>query len=167
MTLLTRFIKTLLTVVLALLILFEEWGWQPLGRLVARLGRLPFFAGVERRIRTLPPYASLAAFALPFFLLLPVKILALWLIARGHAVLGLASILLAKVAGTALVARLFTLTQPALMRIGWFAHYFGRWTAWKDVLLARVRASPAWQAIGRARAALRALGARIKSNFIR
>jgi hypothetical protein len=160
-----RFLKSLFTWALALLILFEEWGWEPLGRLLARLGRLPFFASVELRIRSLPPYASLTAFALPFLALLPVKVLALWLIARGHPLQGLVFILFAKLAGTALMARLFTLTQPALMRIAWFARYYGRWTAWKDALLARVRASPAWVAIGRAKAALRALGARIKSNF--
>ena len=91
--------------------------------------------------------------------------LALWLIARGHPLHGLTFILLAKVIGTALMARLFTLTRPALMRIDWFARYYTRWRAWKDALLARVRASPAWIAIGRAKAALRALGARIKSNF--
>ncbi len=161
-----RCLGALFTWAVALLILFEEWGWEPLGRLVARLGRLPFFALVERRIQALPPYASLAAFALPFLALLPVKVLALWLIARGHPLFGLTVILLAKLAGTALVARLFTLTQPALMRIGWFALYYLRWTAWKDALLERVRATPAWRAIGRARAALRALGLRIKSNFL-
>jgi len=160
-----RCLKAFLTWALALIILFEEWGWRPLGRLVARLGRLPLFATVERRIRALPPYAALAAFALPFVSLLPVKVFALWLIARGHPLQGLTFILLAKVIGTALMARLLTLTRPALMRIGWFARYYTRWRAWKDALLARVRVSPSWLAISRARAALRALGARIKSNF--
>jgi len=161
-----RGLKAVFTWAVALVILFEEWGWAPLGRLLARLGRLPFFAMIERRIQALPPYASLAVFAVPFLALLPVKLLALWLIANERPLHGLAFILFAKLAGTALMARLFTLTQPALMRIGWFARYYGRWTAWKDALLARVRASPAWLAIGRAKAAVRALGARIKSNFI-
>jgi len=48
------------------------------------------------------------------------------------------------------------------MRIDWFARYYARWRAWKDALLARVRASPSWIAISRARAALRAFSARIK-----
>ena len=161
-----RALKALFGWALALVILFEEWGWEPLGRLLARLGRLPFFAMVERRIQALPPYASLAAFALPFLTLLPLKVLALWLISSGHGLYGLVLILCAKLAGTALVARLFTLTQPALMRMAWFARFYVRWTAWKDALLERVRASPAWHAIGRAKAAARALAARIKSMFI-
>ena len=54
-------------------------------------------------------------------------------------------ILSAKVVGTAIVARLFSLTQPALMRLAWFAKLYGRWVIWKTALLAQVRASWAWR----------------------
>ena len=160
-----RGLKALFQWILALLILFEEWGWEPLGRLLARLGRLPAIAFLERRIRLLPPYAALAVFFLPTLALLPVKLLALWLIAEGKGALGVVVILCAKLAGTAVIARLFTLTQPALMRLEWFARYFHRWTAWKDALLARVRASAAWQSIHAAKAAVRASIERIKLYF--
>lgn len=82
---------------------------------------------------------------MPALALLPVKLLALWLIGEGHAVAGLAVILLAKLVGTAVVARLFNLTQPALMQLAWFARWYGRWTRWKDLLLAQVRASAPWR----------------------
>lgn len=131
---------------LALLILFEEWGWEPLQRLLARIGRWPGFRWIEGRVTSLPPYAALALFALPALLLLPVKLAALWLIGQGQAVLGLLIILTAKVVGTALVARLFTLTQPALMRLAWFARLWARWSVWKEALLAQVRASWPWRA---------------------
>jgi len=131
-------------VCLALLILFEEWGWEPLSGLVASLSRLPLLSWVERRIAALPPYAALVVFALPWLLLLPVKLLALWLIAAGQSLLGVVAILVAKVVGTATVARLFTLTRPALVRLAWFAAGYTRWSTWKDGLLAEVRASGAW-----------------------
>ena len=130
---------------LALLILFEEWGWEPLKRAMAWVARLPPLAWLERRIAALPPYAALTVFILPTLLLLPVKLAALWLIGAGHAVLGLAVIVLAKLIGTALLARLFQLTQPALMQLAWFAHGFGRWTVWKAGVLTQVRASWAWR----------------------
>lgn len=60
--------------------------------------------------------------------------------------MGLGVILAAKLAGTALVARLYTLTQPTLMRMSWFARWHARWMAWKEPLLARVRASAPWRA---------------------
>ncbi len=140
-----RWLRRAFEALLALLILFEEWGWEPAKRAMARVMRWPPLAWVERGIARLPPYAALAVFAVPTLLLLPVKLAALWLIGHGKASLGLAVIAAAKVAGTALLARLFQLTQPALMRLGWFARWFGRWTLWKEALFTRIRASWAWR----------------------
>ena len=133
--------------VLALLLIFEEWGWEPLARLMTRLARLPLWARMEAWIARLPPYAALVVFAVPMLLLFPVKLLALYAISRGHAVLGLAVVLAAKVLGTAGVARLFTLTQPALMQLAWFARLYGRWKPWKDDLMQRFRATAAWRTV--------------------
>jgi hypothetical protein len=144
-TLLLRAIKNLVSVPLALLILFEEWGWEPLQALLARCARWRLWAWIESRIRALPPYAALATFALPSLLLLPVKLLALWSISHGHAVLGASVIIAAKLVGTAVVARLFNLTRPALMQLAWFAKAYGRWTRWKENLLAQVRATWVWR----------------------
>lgn len=140
-----RAIRSLFTGLLALLILFEEWGWEPLQRALACIGRLPVLRQIEALITRLPPRMALLVFLLPSLLLLPVKLLAIWLIAIGQKTLGLLVILLAKIGGTAVVARLFTLTKPALMRMGWFARLYTRWSAWKESLLARVRASWAWR----------------------
>ena len=158
-----RVLKSLFHWFVALLILFEDWGWEPLGRLVARLGRLPVVASLERRVQSLPPYGALAVFFLPTIALLPVKIAALWLIAHGQHVLGVTVILAAKVGGTAILARLFALTRPALMQLAWFARFYTRWSGWKAMVVARVRASTAWLAIGRAKAAARAVADKIRS----
>ncbi|MBA2963010.1 MULTISPECIES: hypothetical protein [Ramlibacter] len=131
---------------LALLILFEEWGWEPLQHALVRLSERLRLRWLEPRIRALPPYPALALYAVPALLLLPVKLLALAAIGSGHVVLGAAVIVTAKVAGTAVLARLFTLTRPALMRLPWFARCYEGWTAWKEALLAQVRASATWQA---------------------
>ena len=140
-----QLLRSVLRLVLALLILFEEWGWAPLSRLMARIGNLPVFRQIEALIKRLPPYAALGLFLLPTLLLLPIKLLALWLISIGRAKLGVLVIVLAKVVGTAIVARLFALTQPALMQLAWFARLYARWSDWKAQLLAWVRASAAWR----------------------
>ncbi|MCV2358404.1 hypothetical protein LNV08_05395 [Paucibacter sp. TC2R-5] len=130
---------------LALLILFEEWGYQPLARLMARLGRLPVLRQLEDLITRLPPAAALAVLLLPALLLLPVKLLALLLIGSGRFGLGLSLVILAKLAGTAIVARLFQLTRPALLRMAWFARCYASWTIWKSGLLSWLRASEIWR----------------------
>jgi hypothetical protein len=137
--------KAIAVWIFALLLLFEEWGWEPLQRLVARISRWPPLAAIERSIAKLPPWAALAVFALPGLALLPIKLAALWAISRGHALLGVLVIVCAKLGGTAIVARLFKLTQPALMQMAWFARWHGRWTVWKNALLAQVRASRVWR----------------------
>lgn len=140
-----RPLKALFGWLLALLIVFEEWGWEPLQRALVWVGRLPGLRWLEARIRALPPYAALALFLLPTAMLLPVKLLALWLIGQGQVLSGTVVILLAKLVGTALVARLFSLTQPALMQLAWFARLYTRWVNWKRALLAQVRASWPWR----------------------
>jgi hypothetical protein len=141
-----RFLRFVFTALAALVLLFEEWGWEPLAALLARLAKLPLWAWLERRIALLPPWGALLVFFVPMLALLPVKVLALYLFATDHPTAGLALLMGAKLAGTALVARLFTLTQPALMQLAWFAHWYPRWKAWKDGLMEQVRASAVWRA---------------------
>ena len=138
-------LRAIATGLLALLILFEEWGWDPLQRALARLGQLPLLRQIEGLITRLPPYAALGFFLLPTLLLLPIKLAALALIARGQPVLGALVIVAAKVVGTAIVARLFILTRPALLQLPWFARLYLRWVGWKAALLLHVRASWAWR----------------------
>lgn len=140
-----RWWQRLASLPLALVVLFEEWGWQPLQRAMGWLARRLHLVRLERWIAALPPWAALGAFALPSLALVPVKLAALALIARGHAPLGALVIVAAKLAGTAVVARLFTLTRPALMRLPWFARLYTRWTHFKHRLLGWVRASWAWR----------------------
>jgi hypothetical protein len=137
-----------LQVVLVLLVLLEEWGWQPLAELLGRFARWRPWARLEAKIAGLPPYAALVVFALPSLLLLPLKFLALFLIANGRLVLAGLLFAAAKVGATALVARLFMLTRPALMQIGWFAQVYNRFMSWKEAMEAYVRSSYVWR-VGR------------------
>jgi hypothetical protein len=132
-------------IVLALLILLEEWGWQPLSELVGRLARWQPWARAEIAIARMPPYAALVVFVLPSALLLPLKFLALFLIAKGQLVLAGLLFAAAKVGATALVARLFMLTKPALLQIGWFAWGYDRFVPWKNALEEYVRSSYVWR----------------------
>lgn len=138
-------LRTALQIALALLILLEEWGWRPLADLLGRLARWRPWARLETAVARLPPYAALLVFVVPSALLLPLKFLALFLIAQGQFVLAALLFAGAKVVATALVARIFMLTQPALMQIGWFAWAYDTIMPWKETLVERVRASWVWR----------------------
>jgi hypothetical protein len=153
-------LRWLARVVLALVILFEEWGWEPLRRAFALLTRLPVIRQIEVLLQRLPPRWAFVVLVLPSLLILPVKLLAVWLVAEGRIVLGVGLVVAAKLVGTALLAWLFQLIQPALMQLPWFARLHSRWTAWKAELLAWVRASAVWRAA-------RAMKLRLKRFFRR
>jgi hypothetical protein len=138
-------LRRIVGVVLALIVLFEEWGWRPLAAGLATLARWQLWAKAEALVAALPPYLALCVFALPTALLFPLKLLALYLIAKGQAVAAAILFAGAKVVGTALVARIFQLTQPALMRISWFAWAYGRFIPWKEAVFAAIRQTWAWR----------------------
>jgi hypothetical protein len=158
-------LRWIFTPIIALVLIFEEWGWEPLAALLARLARLPMWASMERWIASLPPWAALIVLGTPTLALFPIKLLALYLLGAGHAVVGATVLILAKLAGTALLARLFSITQPALMQLGWFARWYPRWKAWKDALMDRVRASGLWQLGKRTKMSIRFAARRLKALF--
>ena len=134
--------------VLAVIIVFEEWGWRPLAAFLARLARFAPIARLETTVMRLPPYPALAVFTVPVVLVLPLKLIALAWIAGGHVLWATLLFVFAKIAGTAVVARIFHLTQPALMQLGWFARSYDTIMPWKHELVERIRASRTWR-IGR------------------
>jgi hypothetical protein len=136
---------TALNIVAALIVLFEEWGWRPLSQLIARLAKYAPIAALERWIAGLPPYPALLVIALPTTLLLPLKFVAVWLLANGYFATATALFFAAKIASTALIARVFILTKPALMRIAWFARAYDWFVPWKDALFAQIRSSWVWR----------------------
>jgi hypothetical protein len=137
--------RLILQTLLALIIVFEEWGWRPLAAALARLGRLKPVAWIEAHIQRLPPYGALLVFAMPSVLLLPLKLIALYLITAGQEVAAALLFIGAKVVGTAIVARLFQLTEQQLLRIPWFAWAYGIVMPWKYALTDWIRESWAWR----------------------
>jgi hypothetical protein len=108
-----------------LLMLAEEFIWQGLKALMARLGRLPLVARLEDRIRALPPLGAAVMFLAPGAALLPFKLAAVWAMANGHVLWGLVVLIAAKLTATALFARVYTLCEPTLMTVAWFVRLHG------------------------------------------
>jgi hypothetical protein len=132
-------------VLFVLILIFEEWGWRPLAAVLARLAQIPLISRLEAAILRLPPYGALAVFVLPSVLIFPLKLLAFYLVATGHALSAALLFVGAKIVGTAVLARLFMLTQPKLMQIGWFARLYNWLTPWKERVFAAIRASWIWR----------------------
>jgi len=154
--LLKKVIAAPFVLIAAIIVLFEEWLWDDLQRMAAAIGRLPLLQQIESFIAGLPPYAALAFFGAPSLLLIPVKLIALYFIAHGQPFYGLVTVIAAKVVGTALVARIFVLTQPSLLRIGWFAWLYTRFLEFKTRIHAVITSTYIYQAAHRLRLRMRA-----------
>jgi hypothetical protein len=166
---LRRVVRAVLLPPLAAILFIEEWGWRPLAALLARLGLFQPIARLEAVIRRTPPRWALVLFLVPAALLFPIKLLALWLIDDGRAVLGVAVIVATKLVGTAIVGRLFVLLEPQLMQFAWFARALGAWHGVKERIRAAVHRSRAWRAARAAakgaRDGLRAARVRLRRVF--
>jgi hypothetical protein len=121
-----------------LAMLFEEVLWVGLGGLLRQLGRLPPVTWLEDGIRRLPPIVALPLFVLPWLIMLPVKIGALWLIAIGKVTKGVLLFIGGEAFGVAFLARLYELCRPALHQWRWFViveRVLLRWTKWSHRVL--------------------------------
>ena len=125
----------------------EEWLWETLKGAMRALGRLPGIRGFESWIARLPPAGAAFFFLLPTSLALPVKLIALHLIATGDLIRGALVILAAKILATALFARIYVLTQPALMRVHWFVAVHAAILRWRDWAYAQIEGHPIWRAL--------------------
>jgi len=161
---LKRLLAAPFVLIAAIVILFEEWLWDDLQRATAAVGRLPLFRQIESFIAGLPPYAALVMFGAPSLLLIPVKLAALYFIAHGQPALGLVVVIAAKIAGTALIARIYALTHSNLLRIGWFAFLHARFLAFKTRVHDAIKSTALYKAARRFRLRMRAAAAEFFSR---
>jgi hypothetical protein len=114
-------------------VLFEELLWALTGGMMRFFSRFAPIAAIEDRVRRLPPLLALPLFILPWLIMLPVKIGAVWLIAMGKVIKGTVLFIGGEAFGAAFLARLYELCRPALHRWRWFVMVEGillRWTQW-------------------------------------
>jgi hypothetical protein len=154
--LLQRLLAAPFVLIAAIVVLFEEWRWDDFQRIAASAGGLPLFRKIESFIAGLPPYAALATFGVPSVLLLPLKLAALYLIFYGQPIIGLMTFIGARIVGTALVARIFALTQHNLLRIGWFTWLYDRFLAFKTHVHEAIKSTGVYKVAHRLRLRMRA-----------
>ena len=122
-----RFKRTLWTI-LALAFLGLSWLWEKLHPLIHWvIDRIPLEAlkrAVARFMERLPPYPTLIVFLIPLIALEPMKIVALWLFAKGQWLPGVATYIGTDVLRLGLVSFLFNTNKDKLLSIPWFLRLY-------------------------------------------
>jgi len=131
---------------LAVIFLFESWLWDNvkewLRALAIALGLKHLEARIVAFIEGLSPHATLGVFIVPAILILPLKILAVAMIAHGHVVTGIAVIFAAKTLALGVSAFLFEHCRDKLLQIAWFEKFYRlvlRVRAWAHELVEPAR----------------------------
>lgn len=138
-------LELLLVPIAAAVVFIEETLLHYLGLAMTAIARWPPVAALEAWLRRLPPWAALVAFAAPSLLVVPIKLAAVWFAINHQYGLSVASVVTGKMLATALVARLYAVLRPTLVKMPWYLRAETWLFDWRDRLYAFVRALPAWQ----------------------
>jgi hypothetical protein len=127
--------KRPLLLALAIIFLFESWLWEITGRTVAWcLRNFPFqqqARDLVGRIEMLSPVNTLWLFIIPVLVLLPLKFVALYMLAQGSIFSGILTIIFAKLAGFGVTSFLFTLCKPKLLQVRWVKWAYEHCLVWR------------------------------------
>lgn len=122
-----------LWVFLALVFLLEAWLWDHLEPIVARVVNVIPWGKLKQKfarlIENLPPWATLIVFVIPLIVLLPLKLLEFYLLAKRQWLAAGIILILAKLVGLGVTAFVFDVTRDKLLQMTWF-HRMYDWVIW-------------------------------------
>jgi hypothetical protein len=144
---LKRALEIAIVPLVAAIVFFEQTLIKYLNVAMAAVARWPPIARIEAWLVRLPPYAALTAFVAPSILILPIKLIALWFAAMGEYGFALGTLIVGKMLGTAVLARLYRILRPTLMTIPWYAKADTWFFYWRDQAYAFVKSLPAWKRV--------------------
>jgi hypothetical protein len=124
--------------------------------LIRYLSGLRLFEAIGSLIGKLPPYLVLLILAVPFVVLEPLKVFALYWFALGHLIQGGILLIVAHGLSILTLERLYQAGKPQLMKIGWFARIMGWLGALRDAALAFAKSTAVWKWSAETASAVRA-----------
>ncbi|MEO8756707.1 MAG: hypothetical protein ABI398_02985 [Devosia sp.] len=139
-------VRAIATIVVVIWSVFDEVLFRPLRPVVAWLSRLRLFETIGGLIARTPPYGVLLLLAVPFVLIEPLKVVALYLIATGVFIRGVLLLIFSYVLSIFTLDRIYHTGHSQLMKIVWFARIMGWIGGIRDRAFGWVKATPAWLA---------------------
>lgn len=131
--------------VAAALLLFEEWLWRSAAAALLAIARAVGLARLEAWLRHLPAWAALLIWGGSLAIVLPFKLAAYGLFATGRLAEGTVVLILAKLAGSALLSWLFQVMRPALLRVRAVRYVRDTLVRWIARAKAWLHAQPAYR----------------------
>ncbi len=140
------FARAVVMVAVVIYTLLDELLFPLFRPLIAWLGHLQLFRRLGELIARLPPNVALVLLAVPFVIIEPAKVFALYWGATGHVVQGTILLLIAQVLSLLICERIFHAAYEPLMRIGWFKAVLDWLFGLRDRALNWAKSTAAWRA---------------------
>ncbi|MGV3491129.1 MAG: hypothetical protein ACO1OG_07375 [Devosia sp.] len=137
--------RAVVLVVVVVSAILDEIVSPVLRPVIGWLTRLKLFQWIGEALGRLPPYVALVTPGVPFLIIEPAKVVALWWMAAGHVITGTIGLLVAEALSVLVCDRIFHAAYAPLMRIGWFAASLNWLIGLRDAAVAWVKATSAWQ----------------------
>ena len=138
--------RAVVTIAVVIYTLLDELLFPLFRPLIRWLGELRLFRWLGEWLGRLPSYAALAALGIPFVIIEPAKVVAIWWAGTGHLVSGTIGLLFAHALSLLVVERIFHAAYGPLMRIDWFSRLLGWLFGLRDRAIGWARSTAAWQA---------------------
>lgn len=130
--------KKFLLSILAIFLIVEEWLWDLLSAYSHFMIRLLKLEKVELWLTQTTPNTAIFVFLIPILLVTPLNLIAIWLLLNGLIIQGIFLEIFAKLLGTLLVARVFSLTKKQLLTfklIFWIYINVCKWLNWAHAII--------------------------------
>ena len=138
--------RAVVTIAVVIYTVLDELLFPLFRPLIRWLGELRLFQRLGALIGRLPPYVALVLLAVPFVVIEPAKLFAVYWGATGHVVQGTILLLIAQVLSLLICERIFHAAYEPLMRIGWLKALLGWLFGLRDRAIGWARSTAAWQA---------------------
>ena len=112
--------RAVVTIAVVIYAVLDELLFPLFRPLIRWLGELQLFQRLGEWLGRLPSYAALVALGIPFVIIEPMKVVAIWWAGTGHVVSGTFGLLFAHALSLLVVERIFHAAYVPLMRIDWF-----------------------------------------------
>lgn len=119
---LRHFIEFPFAILAIIIVSFEEYIWRYVSVFVTACRNNRYLNALGLFIQDCAPYIAATFFLIPIILLIPLKILAVFLLAHGHFILGTILYLAIKIIGATIAKWIYSYAQHSLRKIVWFEY---------------------------------------------
>lgn len=138
--------RAVVTIAVVIYTVLDELLFPLFRPLIRWLGGLRLFQRLGAWLGRLPSYGALVALGVPFVIIEPAKVVAIWWAGTGHIVSGTIGLLFAHALSLLVVERIFHAAYQPLMQIDWLSRLLGWLFALRDRAIGWARSTAAWQA---------------------